>query len=49
MSNLHGDSCPGHGPNIWDDPEDSPQEVTYCDGSCITSEPTDADEEPGVI
>lgn len=42
------DSCPGHGPNIWDI-DDDPGEVTYCDGSCVTDDPTDSDEEPGVI
>ncbi len=48
MSNLHDNGCPGHGPNIWD-PDASPDALTYCDGSCITDEPTDADEEPGMI
>lgn len=43
------DACPGHAPNIWDADDQSQQQQTHCDGSCITDEPTDADEEPGMI
>lgn len=39
------DACPGHG---YADSEGG-GDMEYCDGSCITDEPTDADEEPGMI
>lgn len=39
------DACPGHGYVT----EDGTGDLEYCDGSCITDEPTDADEEPGMI
>lgn len=45
---MRDDACPGHAPSIWD-ADNQPQQMTYCDGSCITDEPTDADEEPGMI
>lgn len=47
---MTNDSCPGHRPNIWDvGLDDGSGEVTYCGGSCITEEVSDADEEADML
>lgn len=47
---MRGDSCPGHGRNIWDvDNQPQQDQLTHCDGSCVTDEPTDADEEEDML